>query len=979
MDLAMESPFNFLMLLKGNKITKEDFLQTRIWEQEDKKEFFEEVLKEAGQVLFWLSKEDLDKWKFDNLQTAGDVQYSNGIELFSSYKELVDYAISGKANIFKIREIFSFCQNRNGSLRATYEVLQSIKLLNYVQSLNFERTEQEALNYNSQFIVENQQATQKAIINQIIYEYHECPEFINEILQGRVNLTLADFVFTIQDVLSYPQEKVASQIWYAFSRGKYDMQEVTTAIKFIVAGWENNEFETRWDSLNLEQKQSNQGGALSDVLNPGQSIPTRLIRMCGSREPKKFRDVLQLVMFDSSLTEEKFLDNVAGYLATMQDYYHLTEEHHAVIAYMIQKAYPEMPFAKKMAMFLATPNQRHISMDWSAMACAVKTFRENSEKGEISIEEFKDILTALWAMPAFNESRLQFLQALTDIVHESIKPCVYVDMFKHLKQIWPNKIDRVIIDLMGTVFGREFYIKFPDQNTYTSQPFWVTMPNFIQDFVVKYDDKYCDKAEILNYLEKIPACYKERITARHKEVDAENGFKVNPLTALQAIAYEYEFIRHAILTFDTPDKCHEVVSEKVNAIRGGFDSFNIVGNRAALQYFVSKRAENNAFVAPKKVKREVFMLEMNKEGVPGLEQVNPFERGFSWANFEAMCALAEINPYGRKNAAKRFACYLLTAVYRDEPGLLSGKFKEAGFEYGIKSAVDAIAQIIPHSSLISGNPPILLKKVFENRDVWCEYWSNKHEHIKLIAAFYTVYVNSGKLLSPNVLTQMAQVAQTFKEQGLERYLDEVFAHIDEVNITLKNGTTLSTITTALDFVRNNDAPEEKTIKLDEVVVPAEEVSARILKHGDIRALTIGEEVSCCQHIRGHARTCAEETYTNPDYCVMIVEDTSKSEPTVPVAESALWISDDTVVIDSIESRRSDASAVNKVGQAFEIAIKQWFAQGLKVVISTTSYGMTAQVRAWLRDRFEMRETESPEKPSDVYSDVGHYVHSIEEK
>lgn len=968
-ELAMQSPFNFINLVKANKISKEDFLQTRIWEQEDKQEFLKEVLAEVGSIMMWLEPEDLSDWKFKNLKFVLLLeQKSSRCSFFTSYAEIVQGIIERKLGVGTVYEAlkYFFRDSDWDSSISMYAqegfIEHAINLLNYACSLEFDEN-------SENFVI------QSGVKEYYLYQYSSNVGFLRAALKGRTAISFMEIVEYYNKSHIEPNAFACSNILGAFLTKGYDIFEVDRLVQECLADTDCPEFKAAWARAIHIRLNNNKPLDYYSSEYSQENIRNQVILSCLSRPLKDVTGLLNCVLFTPDMTIEAFMASISSYFDTCVNSRISTTESFLFNAYAINEFYPNFSFEKKIAMFLGSALRSRSAMESSCIRKSFAIFGVEN-KTEISRQELLNVIVEFCGLFGFATDQARCVSTFFCLLDEKPSPGLLLDMYNTIKQHTASGLtDSEIFDDLRLFFSHTLVVTFNSESGSKEVQFLIS--DIRNSFVTQANDRFAEKSFVIQrFLTYLPIEYKERITQRHKDVNKEEGFKTNPLIVLQAMTYEFEFIKHAVLTQESPDKCHEAAETAANAIRGGFDSINVLGNKAALQFFASKRAESNLFIVPKKIKREMFMLDLNKEGIPGLEQVNPFERGFSWSNYDAICALAQINPYGRKNAAKRFACYLITTLFRDDPELVNEKFKEAGFEEGVKSAVEAISQVVPHTNLLSDKPSILLSKIFENREVWCEYWSNKHAHIKLVVAFYSVFSSSGKVLAPEVLAQMAQVVESFKQQGLERYMDELFSHINEVNITLKNGTTLSTLECALDFVRNNDAPAEKIITLDNVVVPEEEVSARILEAGDLRALTIGEEVSCCQHIRGHARTCAEETYTNPDYCVMIVEDTSKAEATIPLAESAVWqgIFEDkpVIVIDSIESRRNDYSAVNKVGKAFEIAIKYWISQGKLVAISKTSYGMTSQVRSWLEQMFTLEEGAAPGGVEGVYSDVGSY-------
>ena len=122
---------------------------------------------------------------------------------------------------------------------------------------------------------------------------------------------------------------------------------------------------------------------------------------------------------------------------------------------------------------------------------------------------------------------------------------------------------------------------------------------------------------------------------------------------------------------------------------------------------------------------------------------------------------------------------------------------------------------------------------------------------------------------------------------------------------------------------------------------------------DISQLSIGEETACCQHLGGEGAASAKHSYEKASSATYVLRKNGNV-----VAEAWVWRNDqDGVVIDSIEGRSSvprevAAHAFYQMAVALigKLCIK-------KVFISTTSYGLTRDVRRVIPHKDKMHQTQ----------------------
>ena len=93
--------------------------------------------------------------------------------------------------------------------------------------------------------------------------------------------------------------------------------------------------------------------------------------------------------------------------------------------------------------------------------------------------------------------------------------------------------------------------------------------------------------------------------------------------------------------------------ELAQAVRGGFDAQKYLSTSYAMTYFASVRKGKNLF--PKREPVSVYAQNEYKsikmiqvihcEGIPGMQLASPFEKGFSWSNYDEISTLARVTSY----------------------------------------------------------------------------------------------------------------------------------------------------------------------------------------------------------------------------------------------------------------------------------------------------------------------------------------------
>lgn len=118
-----------------------------------------------------------------------------------------------------------------------------------------------------------------------------------------------------------------------------------------------------------------------------------------------------------------------------------------------------------------------------------------------------------------------------------------------------------------------------------------------------------------------------------------------------------------------------------------------------------------------------------------------------------------------------------------------------------------------------------------------------------------------------------------------------------------------------------------------------------LAHNDVRGALLGHFTSCCQHLRGAGAACARHGVIDPTSGFYIVEYKGKI-----VAQSWAWRSKKSdLVFDSIEALKG--YDLNTISNLFMEAGQQMIGRLCidRVLVGSTSYGLTASVRSFLQN------------------------------
>lgn len=424
------------------------------------------------------------------------------------------------------------------------------------------------------------------------------------------------------------------------------------------------------------------------------------------------------------------------------------------------------------------------------------------------------------------------------------------------------------------------------------------------------------------------------------------------------------------------------------AVRGGYDAQKYLDISYAMTYFASVRKGRNLFpkrepilVHTEEGTKPVKMIPITHcDGIPGMELASPFEKGFSWGNYDEISTLARVTPYVNAEvnmqyyySSKRLAAYLLAYSTKWDAKTLQERLANTKS----KSCARVVNQI---ANQFNGDKYEYLLKNFgvvrANRDKFVEFFEQNYDQMENIFGAMIYFIRFGKLPNSGILSTLNEMTNFMMDQNMG--VDEIDSYLDYISLSTKNKVNSYYIFESIRYARGLNKPVAKAIKAQTYEDAANGVRIKLLEAGDLRALTIGAEVNCCQYYLGHASTCAEATYYHQDYSVAVVENIDSSNGTRPLAEAALWISQNTVVIDSIEGLRKDAAGYEKIAAAFSNFIDQWHEQGLKVVLSMTDYGLTNQIRRKLsaNPKYRLTTTDRPDLPLRVYTDTSYHVYNI---
>lgn len=513
-----------------------------------------------------------------------------------------------------------------------------------------------------------------------------------------------------------------------------------------------------------------------------------------------------------------------------------------------------------------------------------------------------------------------------------------------------------------------------------------------------YKGSHCDS----NSLDMLIEGFMPYANDQFKKTIGKSNAKIHDATqdtslaCLRSIVFERQIIMAYVLGKNShmyPCQWIEVNQKAIDdafelsmLIKGGFDAAKHVGNKYAMIYFGSKRTKKNLFKYSKKF--ETLVCVENKNGVPGLEYANPFEKGFSWGQYEEFCKHLETVTYATtvSQRKKRMCAQFFANMFADSPTCIERKLKA---ELGAEMSLQKVAALVSRQITALGDDDFGLdykpSNIQENREAINQFWKTNLKEIGQCAFFMQFVGVTGKLPKAGMLKNLSSMVKNLGRQQAADMLLTFSEQSEYCALAHQNTVSLDVIVATLQYAKEVKAPLPKEIALNEVSDSDSGLTGRMLDAGDMRALSIGDEINCCQYLTGHAQTCAKATYTESDFGVFVVESTAK-RGSKPLAESAVWLSDNknVVVIDSIEGQRKDAASYEKIANVYYKAILQWIAQGKMVVLSNTDYGLTVQVRRKIFAKLKNnpKYERSPKMRSmshSVYSDLGSYAYYITDK
>lgn len=197
-----------------------------------------------------------------------------------------------------------------------------------------------------------------------------------------------------------------------------------------------------------------------------------------------------------------------------------------------------------------------------------------------------------------------------------------------------------------------------------------------------------------------------------------------------------------------------------------------------------------------------------------------------------------------------------------------------------------------------------------------------------------------------------------KEMSRHKYRRGSEASLELVDLAVRLEMSNSTFERYLDYIKRTPTKTHEMlpfVRIDgaEHEKMGSEYVLEKMHFDDISQLSIGEETSCCQHLGGAGAASAKHSYEEPSSATYVLRKNGNV-----VAEAWVWRNDeDGVVIDSIEGR----SSVSK-----EVAAHAFYQMAValigklcikKVFISTTSYGLTRDVKRVIPHKDKMHQTQ----------------------
>lgn len=448
---------------------------------------------------------------------------------------------------------------------------------------------------------------------------------------------------------------------------------------------------------------------------------------------------------------------------------------------------------------------------------------------------------------------------------------------------------------------------------------------------------------------------------------------------------DYEFLKEKpdfrsasaryLLTRDflvNPPSCLEDLIElaekairQARSFKGTFEARDFCPSRLLMKEFVAKRMP------------DIKELSYDK---PILEGVSPFNlKGFSWDTYEELCSQAKIDPYFKlknKNSTSNY----------DKDTAVSAK-KLVYFFGSDLTFIEKFVNLRPdgkntsfkkklHDSGVLISEENLRAIPLEDLPKWRLFVKQYPELVLAVASKAFIYSRKFGVPSSKAEFEINCSLLNLEENdpkfyNLARYCDQLELDDYEYQKIKKVVKTLE--------------PKGKN-NIEFKAISSEGYTARLLEPKDYRALMIGYESGCCQHIlEGHAQNCAKFSYCDPEGGVLVIENKEGKL----LAQSFVWrgnldSSKKMVVIDSIESLMS-REVVKVLAPLYKKTIQQLKANGYSVQLSTSDSGFTSEVVCELKKepnlKLELRPTaKKPLKNSKirlVYTDCDSHSWTFE--
>lgn len=446
-------------------------------------------------------------------------------------------------------------------------------------------------------------------------------------------------------------------------------------------------------------------------------------------------------------------------------------------------------------------------------------------------------------------------------------------------------------------------------------------------------------------------------TALESILKAKTGSN-KPLNTLALTLTIKDLLRSSVKSFSSQE-IHQFYCEnvlKVQSFKGTFDAKDATSNRDLLAQFVEKRGFK---VNPKIKSCPVFCNE------------SPFDiKGFSWPTYEKTATKLGLTPYFSKgNSQYKIDCLLslkkLVFIFGSDEAFIQKLLKIS--ENNLKKSLKVVHDLGSDVSISVTNPSW-------SKDKWVPLLK-AHPELLAHSSLFSSYEKSKGV--PRTKVEFISNLSEFKLKEADPLYSKFASYCLELDLDKEE------YSKAKATLRRLKPKESCDLALDDFV--QDHYKAHVLKPGDFRALLIGIETGCCQHIvDGFASNCAQFSYSSSEGGVFVIDNLKTGKT---LAQSFIWKGDceeKTLVIDSVESIfcRKSAPLIAKI---YSKAIEQWLLKGFKVYFSSASCGLTSEVLRLLKkdSLFKISQKATPKRPAKkedirlTYTDAGTYCSLIE--